>query len=171
VARQAGSIGGLRRVDLGTLPRSRKRPQIRTQKARRHFVKASTPADLSDTLCLAPGFGNHEDRVKKRQSKKRGAGMAVGVAWYREADWPRIKELFPDADLLHETHAEWLKFADESVKRLARTGMTVEPVVIDIDDFLGWCLIHNRPRDAKARTEYVTEKLSHKYPNKGGPAA
>jgi hypothetical protein len=36
-------------------------------------------------------------KVKKRQQKKSGAGMAVGVAWYREADWPRIKELFPDA--------------------------------------------------------------------------
>jgi hypothetical protein len=44
------------------------------------------------------------------------------------------------------------------MKRLARTGMTVEPVVIDIDDFLGWCLVHNCPRDAKARTKYVTEK-------------
>jgi hypothetical protein len=33
----------------------------------------------------------------------------VGVAWYREADWPRIKELFPDADKLHDSYAEWLK--------------------------------------------------------------
>jgi hypothetical protein len=107
--------------------------------------------------------------MKKRQSKKRGAGMAVGVAWYREADWPRVKELFPDADQLHDSYAEWLKFAEESMKRLARTGMTVEPFVIDVDDFLGWCLIHGRARDAKARTEYVAEKLSHKYPSKGDP--
>jgi hypothetical protein len=113
--------------------------------------------------------GNQEGRVKKRHPKKSGAGMAVGVAWYREADWPRIKELFPDADQLHDSYAEWLEFAEESVKRLARTGMTVEPFVIDIDDFLGWCLIHGRPRDAKARTEYVTEKLSHKYPSKRAP--
>jgi hypothetical protein len=125
----------------------------------------STPVNQFDTVGLAPGFGNQEGRVKKRQLKKPGAGMAVGVAWYREADWPRIKKLFPDADQLHETYAEWLKFAEESVKRLARSGMTVERVVIDIDDFLGWCLIHNRARDAKARTEYVTEKLSHKYPS------
>ena len=34
--------------------------------------------------------------MKKQQQKKGGAGV-VGVAWYREADWPRIKELFPDA--------------------------------------------------------------------------
>jgi hypothetical protein len=130
-------------------------------------VSRTTDINLIGSLnALVCKFGNQEVRVKKRQSKKPGAGMAVGVAWYREADWPRIKELFPDADQLHDTYAEWLKFAEESMKRLARTGMTVEPVVIDIDDFLGWCLIHNRARDAKARTEYVTEKLSRKYPSK-----
>jgi hypothetical protein len=69
--------------------------------------------------------------------------MAVGVAWYREADWPRIKELFPDADQLQESSA----VAEGSAKRFAHTGMTVEPFVIDIDDFLGWCLVrgHARP--------------------------
>lgn len=107
--------------------------------------------------------------MKKRQSKTSGQGMAVGVAWYREADWSRIKELFPDADQLHDSYAEWLKSAEESVKRLARTGMIVEPYIIDIDDFLGWCLIHDRPRDAKARTEYVIEKLNLKYPDQRVP--
>ena len=102
-------------------------------------------------------------KVKRLQPKKSGASV-VGVAWYREADWPRIKELFPDADKLHDTYAEWLKFAEESVKRLSRSGVIVEPFIIDIDDFLGWCLVHSRPRDAKARTEYVVEKLGHKYP-------
>jgi hypothetical protein len=91
--------------------------------------------------------------------------MVLGVAWYREADWPRIKELFPDADELHDTYAEWLKSAEESVKRLSRSGMTVEPFTIDIDDFLGWCLVHGRSRDAQARTEYIVEKLNRKYPS------
>ena len=53
--------------------------------------------------------------------------MVLGVAWYREADWPRIKELFPDDDELHDTHAEWVKSAEASVKRLTRPGVTVEP--------------------------------------------
>jgi hypothetical protein len=51
------------------------------------------------------------------------------------------------------------------VTRLSRSGVIVEPFIIDIDDFLGWCLVHSRPRDAKARTEYVVEKLGHKYPD------
>src|SRR5215469_2997428 len=79
-------------------------------------------------------YGNQEVLVKRPQPKKTGG--VVGVAWYREADWPRIKELFPDADKLHDSYAEWLKFAEDSVTRLRRSGMTVEPFTIDIDDFL-----------------------------------
>jgi hypothetical protein len=102
--------------------------------------------------------------MKRPQPKKAKSGMVLGVAWYREADWPRIKALFPDADELHETYAEWVRSAEASLKQLTRPGVTVEPYTIDIDDFLGWCLIHERPRDAKARSEYVVEKLGRKYP-------
>ena len=95
--------------------------------------------------------------------------MVLGVAWYREADWLRIKELFPDADELHDTHAEWVKYAEASVKRLTRAGVTVEPYTIDLDDFLGWCTVHGCEFDAKGRTAYVVEKLGFKYPSKRDP--
>jgi hypothetical protein len=42
----------------------------------------------------------------------------MGVAWYRKTDWPRIKAMFPDADELHDSYAEWLKSAEDSVERL-----------------------------------------------------
>jgi hypothetical protein len=87
-------------------------------------------------LGLAPGFGNHEDTAKKRRSKKRGAGV-VGIAWYREAASLASRMPIPAADQVHESYAQWLKFAEESMKRRAHTGMTVEPFIIDIDDFLG----------------------------------
>ena len=103
--------------------------------------------------------------MKKQQQKKAKPAMVLGVAWYREADWARIKALFPDADELHGTHAEWLKSAKESVERLNRPDVIVEPFIIDIDDFLGWCTFHSLPRDAKARSEYGGAKLSHEYPS------
>jgi hypothetical protein len=107
---------------------------------------------------------NQEVKVKRHQPTKTKPGMVLGVAWYREADWARIKALFPDADELHDTYAEWMKSAEASMKRLARPGVAVEPYTIDLDDFLGWCTVHGRPRDAEARTAYVVEKLGRKYP-------
>jgi hypothetical protein len=95
--------------------------------------------------------------------QKAGPGMVVGVAWYREADWLRGKELFPDADEWHDSYAEWLKSAENLLKHLKRSGVTAEPYVMDIGNFLGWCLVHGRPRDAKARSEYVAERMHLKH--------
>ena len=104
----------MRRCDRrspGTSPVTKK-AEAATHKAGRRFLTASTPVDLSDTLRPALGalllrehrIGNQEVQMKRPQPKMSGAGMAVGVAWYREADWPRIKELFPDADQLHDSY-------------------------------------------------------------------
>ena len=91
--------------------------------------------------------------------------MVLGIAWYREADWPRIKALFPNAGDLPDTYAEWLKTAEATVKRLnARPDVTLEPVIIDLDDFLRWCMVHGHQPNSKARTQYVVEKISRKYP-------
>jgi hypothetical protein len=99
--------------------------------------------------------------------RKTAPGMVVGVAWYREADWPRVKELFPDADELHDSYAEWLKSAEDSIKQLKRSGVAAEPFIVDIGDFLGWCLVKGRQRDGKARSEYVAEKLRLKHQGHG----
>jgi len=99
--------------------------------------------------------------VNKRKLSKSAAvpDVVVGVAWYREADWPRIKGLFPDADELHDTYAEWLRSAEGSVKALKRRGVDAKPVMIDIDAFIVWGLARGRKLDANGRAEYTTEKL------------
>jgi hypothetical protein len=43
------------------------------------------------------GRCNRENTVKRQRPKKAGPPMVVGIAWYREADWARIKDVFPDA--------------------------------------------------------------------------
>jgi hypothetical protein len=102
--------------------------------------------------------------VKRQRPKKVGPPMVLGVAWYREADWPRIKELFPDAADLHDTYAEWLKDAEASVKRLTRPGATVEPVMVNIDDFLGWCMVHGLNMSLGRSTVNIQAKGKNRYP-------
>jgi hypothetical protein len=95
--------------------------------------------------------------------QKARPGMVVGLAWSREADWLRAKELFPDADEVRDSYDEWLKSAEDLLKHLKRSGVAAEPYLMDIGDFLGWCLVHGRKRDAKARSEYVAEKIHLKH--------
>jgi hypothetical protein len=99
--------------------------------------------------------------VNKRKLSKSAAvpGVVVGVAWYREADWSRIKGLFPDSDELHDTYAEWLMSAEDSVRALQQRGVDAKRVVIDIDAFIVWGLVRGRRLDASGRAEYTTEKL------------
>jgi hypothetical protein len=89
--------------------------------------------------CLGGPSGG---RSEKAATEKGRSPHGTGNGLVREADWPGIKELFPDAADLHDTYAEWLKDAEASVKRLPLPDATVEPVIIDIDDFLGWCMVH-----------------------------
>ena len=35
----------------------------------------------------------------------------VGMAWYRQEDWPALRELFVDADKLHTKWEDWQRIA------------------------------------------------------------
>jgi hypothetical protein len=100
---------------------------------------------------------------RPKPPKKIDPGMVAGITWYREVDWPRVKRLFPDADKLHDTYAGWLKSAETMMERLRRQGVAAEPFMLDIDDFLAWCLVEGHHPDAKARSQYVSHKLHLKY--------
>ena len=109
------------------------------------------------------GFGVRarlwEAEVKQRKRRKDTPVVVTGIAWYRESDWPRVKTLFPDADELHDTYAEWLRSAESVVRHLGRGGVAARPFVIDIDHFIGWCSAQGRSLDAEARSAYVVEML------------
>jgi hypothetical protein len=95
----------------------------------------------------------------QRNRKRNGSDASMAVAWYRESDWPRVKLLFPDADELHDTHAEWLRSAESLVQHLQRHGIAARPVVVDLDHFIAWCTREGLRPDAEARAAYVDEML------------
>lgn len=91
--------------------------------------------------------------------KSSTSGSEIGVAWYRESDWARVKSQFSDAADLHDTYEQWHQDTENVIKEITALGHFVIPVTIDIDDFIGWCMVRGRKRDGKARSEYVTEKM------------
>ena len=64
---------------------------------------------------------------------------AVGVVWYREADWPRLRAQFADADKLPDTYPEWLASAEALLAQLRRDRIPAESVPLDPDTFSAWC--------------------------------
>lgn len=88
---------------------------------------------------------------------------AVGIAWYREADYARLRAMFEDGDVLHDTWEEWLKTANDTVAVLERDEAIVERVIIEPDEFLAWCTARGMPLNAKTRGTFAGEFVYRKY--------
>ena len=104
---------------------------------------------------------------RKRRSSRRSnptpstdrSATHLGVAWYREDQWARLRELASDTPELEERHADWLHSAEETIGTLQAEGITVEKVPIDVDAAAEWASRRNRPFDGKARSVYVVELM------------
>ncbi len=85
---------------------------------------------------------------------------AVGVVWYREADWPRLRALLADVDKLPDTYTDWLASAEGLLAQLRRDGIAAERVPLDPDVFSAWCVARGLAPDAQARSQYASEVVA-----------
>ncbi len=88
---------------------------------------------------------------------------AIGVVWYREADWPRLRAQLADADKLPDTFAEWLASAEGLPAQLRRDRIPAERVPLDPDTFSAWCAARGLAPDAQARSRYASEVVAAKH--------
>lgn len=79
----------------------------------------------------------------------------LGIAWYREADYPEILEVMVDAHVLPASHGEWQKLAESLERERQRHGMRVVRAVIDPKTFAPWCRQRGLDVDAKARMAFA----------------
>lgn len=90
--------------------------------------------------------------------------VAIGVAWYRREQWPRLLEIASDRDKLEDSYDEWLAGAVKALGMLGSQGLNPVKVDIDTEELLAWCASRNLPVDAKARVAYTTEKVKKSLP-------
>jgi hypothetical protein len=89
--------------------------------------------------------------------------VRLAVAWYREADWPRLRAISVDRDKLEDTHADWLRMAEQNLAELAKAGLLAEPIEVTVEELEAWCQHRRREVDGSARAEFATELLRRKY--------
>ena len=90
------------------------------------------------------------------------SGMKVGVAWYRESEWERLRQLAADPEEIEETYAEWMKVYEDGIRLLAITGLVPERVEIDVEELQAWCSANKRRLDGEARAEFTSELLGRR---------
>jgi len=90
-------------------------------------------------------------------------GMRVGVAWFREAEWARLRTVAADPEILEESYSDWLKVFDRSLRTIKEAGVIAERIEIGVSELESWCRQEGRPLDSAARSEFAASLLHRKY--------
>ena len=85
--------------------------------------------------------------------------LVVGFAWYRPAQWQRVRDISSDADDLEDTYEQWLSLAEQKVTELKASGLRVEKVDLDSEQLIAWCNERGLEVNAQARSRYAADKL------------
>lgn len=82
------------------------------------------------------------------------------VAWFRRADYETARRSMADGAALPRTYDQWL--AQMALLRDAarRADVPIEPVVLDVRDFVAWAAAEDVRPDAAARDRYANLKRS-----------
>ena len=90
---------------------------------------------------------------------------AVGLAWFREEDYPALLKIFDDSHKMPRTWKEWLKVAEQMEQRAKAAAQHTERVYIDPDTVPVWCRRVCVDVDRDGRSRFVVETLAAKSGN------
>ncbi len=85
--------------------------------------------------------------------------VVIGVSWYSEAEWAKVKTIAADPERFEATFAEWVDMADEALVEIRRTGVDPVKVLVTAGELVAWCLLRKKVNDASTRAEFVREKV------------
>ncbi|MGD0649655.1 MAG: hypothetical protein ABSA97_00685 [Verrucomicrobiia bacterium] len=84
----------------------------------------------------------------------------MGVAWYYEQQWDKVRSYSKDRASMPKTFAEWLKSAQEAVQKWESAGITVHKVYVDVDMLVAWAKKHRLDIDGRTRSDYANHLLA-----------
>ncbi len=84
--------------------------------------------------------------------------LSVGVGWYTEVEWVKVKAAAVDAERFEDSYVEWVQMAEQALAELQATGVAAATSYIIASELLAWCLAHNKPNNGAARAEFVSEQ-------------
>lgn len=94
-----------------------------------------------------------------RAKKTSQANVVVGVAWYSQEQWARVKASAADPEKLEASYAEWVEMAEAALRDVRRRVRNVVKIYIDADELAAWCLLHEKQIDSSARAEFASHKM------------
>lgn len=84
----------------------------------------------------------------------------LGMVWYRQEDFDRLKAMFSDGSKIGPTFDDWLDSAQKGYEKLTADGNVVVKAYIDPESFPQWCAEHGKELDARGRSAYANERAA-----------
>jgi hypothetical protein len=100
------------------------------------------------------------------QPKPKSPGICVGVGWYTEEQWERVKAASVDSERFEESYAEWVEMAEDAIREMQAAGIFPSKVQVVAEELLAWCLARNKENSAASRAQFVSD-LSIKQHHEG----
>jgi FMN phosphatase YigB (HAD superfamily) len=74
--------------------------------------------------------------LERLRAKKKTQSTVVGVTWYAEENWNKVKAAASDPERFEETYAAWSAMAIEAVADLKKTGVNAVKVLVISNELL-----------------------------------
>jgi hypothetical protein len=87
----------------------------------------------------------------------------VGVPWYTEDQWAKVKAAATDPDRFELTYKQWLQKAEDSLRKSRTLGVVAKKVSIGCDELLAWCSMHKKENNADARSQFASEHSARRH--------
>ena len=90
----------------------------------------------------------------------------AAIAWYRRADYDRLRLLNPDGGGMEETFDDWHKLAKRALAEVRAQGVPVEKIVVDPDELAAWLRARDLKSNNETRALYVWEIAASRHTTK-----
>lgn len=97
--------------------------------------------------------------------KKQEESKSIGLVWYTETEWTKMKKISIDSERLENSFQGWEEMAIKTLADMKSSGIIGTKVFIKAEEFFMWCKIHSLPVDASSRSRYVSEIMSRRNSN------
>ena len=87
----------------------------------------------------------------------------LAFIWYHEHEYEMLLRVTESDEELPETYDRWLVDARRAFVGYKRMGFAPERVYLDVEEFVDWCELRDRPVDKKAREIYKEIKRQEFY--------
>jgi hypothetical protein len=87
--------------------------------------------------------------------------MTSGVAWIREQDYRWARKRMIDGYLFPPAYKNWTATVEAEIRRCMAAGHIVEKIIIEPNQFEGWCRQRGLRMHSYARMLFADEAAQH----------